>query len=140
MGARGPSAASIADSPHAPANRPSAAVPTRINSLAQARVAARVARSADRLQQSSPRPAIRYRLRGAETGSHSPHYALKVVIPRGAAAELRRLSRNAPRSARRHALSAVGRCLLVVLGLLAWGAGPSRAEDLERGKSGPAIF
>jgi len=37
-------------------------------------------------------------------------------------------------------LSAVGRCLLVVLGLLAWGAGPSQAEDLERGKSGPAIF
>ena len=37
-------------------------------------------------------------------------------------------------------MSAVGRCLLVVLGLFAWGVGPSQAEDLERGKSGPAIF
>ncbi len=37
-------------------------------------------------------------------------------------------------------MSAVGRCLLVVLGLFAWAAAPSRAEDLERGKSGPAIF
>jgi len=37
-------------------------------------------------------------------------------------------------------LSAIGRYLLLVLGLFAWGAAPSRAEDLERGKSGPAIF
>jgi hypothetical protein len=34
----------------------------------------------------------------------------------------------------------MGRYLLVVLGLLACGAATSRAEDLERGKSGPAIF
>src|SRR6202521_5108313 len=47
---------------------------------------------------------------------------------------------HAPRSARRHALSAMGRYLLVVLGLLACGAAASRAEDLERGKSGPTIF
>jgi hypothetical protein len=37
-------------------------------------------------------------------------------------------------------LFAIGRYLLVVLGIVAWGAAPSRAEDLERGKSGPAIF
>lgn len=37
-------------------------------------------------------------------------------------------------------MSAMGRYLLVVLGLLACGAAASRAEDLERGKSGPAIF
>jgi hypothetical protein len=37
-------------------------------------------------------------------------------------------------------LSAMGRYLLVVLGLFACGAAASRAEDLERGKSGPAIF
>jgi hypothetical protein len=37
-------------------------------------------------------------------------------------------------------LSAMGRSLLVLLGLLAWGTPASRAEDLERGKSGPAIF
>src|SRR5437588_1159819 len=43
-------------------------------------------------------------------------------------------------SARRHALFAVGRYLLLVLGVCAWGPAPSRAEDLERGKSGPAIF
>jgi hypothetical protein len=36
-------------------------------------------------------------------------------------------------------LSAMGRCLLVI-GLLAWGGASSQAEDLERGKSGPAIF
>ena len=37
-------------------------------------------------------------------------------------------------------MSAVGRYLLVVLGFFCWVAAPSRAEDLERGKSGPAIF
>src|ERR1700680_2530695 len=37
-------------------------------------------------------------------------------------------------------LSAMGRYLLVVLGLFACGAPSARAEDLERGKSGPAIF
>jgi hypothetical protein len=37
-------------------------------------------------------------------------------------------------------LSVVGRYLLVVLGLFALGASAARAEDLERGKSGPAIF
>ena len=37
-------------------------------------------------------------------------------------------------------MSAVGRYLLLALGLFVWGATPSRAEDLERGKSGPAIF
>src|SRR6266513_4195421 len=41
---------------------------------------------------------------------------------------------------RRHGLSVVGRYLLVVLGLFALGASAARAEDLERGKSGPAIF
>jgi hypothetical protein len=37
-------------------------------------------------------------------------------------------------------LSAIARYSLLALGLYAWGATPSRAEDLERGKSGPAIF
>jgi hypothetical protein len=37
-------------------------------------------------------------------------------------------------------LSAIGRYLLLVLGLVGLGAAASRAEDLERGKSGPAIF
>ena len=37
-------------------------------------------------------------------------------------------------------MSAIARYLLLALGLYAWGATPSRAEDLERGKSGPAIF
>jgi hypothetical protein len=68
-------------------------------------------------------------------GSHSPHCALKVARLEGA----RRPSSCAV-FARRHALSALGRYFALVLGLLAYGVAQSRAEDLERGKSGPAIF
>jgi hypothetical protein len=40
----------------------------------------------------------------------------------------------------RDALSAFGRSLLVALAVFALGGASGRAEDLERGKSGPAIF
>src|SRR5262245_56611110 len=40
----------------------------------------------------------------------------------------------------RNALSAVGRSFLVALALFVLGAASTRTEDLERGKSGPAIF
>src|SRR5437763_1457385 len=46
----------------------------------------------------------------------------------------------APRPRWREVLLAIGRCLLPIVVLLAFALDPSRAEDLERGKSGPAIF
>jgi hypothetical protein len=46
----------------------------------------------------------------------------------------------APRPRWREILLAIGRCLLTALALLALALDSSRAEDLERGKSGPAIF
>src|SRR5437763_6845714 len=46
----------------------------------------------------------------------------------------------APRPRWREVLLAIGRCLLPVVVLLAFALDPSRAEDLERGKSSPAIF
>src|SRR5713101_785526 len=71
--------------------RSSAVVSTRTNSLAQAKLRARVARSADRLQQSSPRPAIRYRLQGAENrltfaplcakGRNPPGRGRRIAVP-----------------------------------------------------------
>jgi len=73
----------------------------------------------------------------AEIGSHSPHYGLKVAIPAGASWLP---DGDGQRPLGRNALSAVGRSFLVTLGLFVLLAASTRAEDLERGKSGPAIF
>src|SRR5229473_1773640 len=89
MGASGPSAASIADSSPALANRPSAVQappfppgPTRLRKLSCAHGLLGAPIDYNKV------PPVRQSgtaCKERKIGSHSPHYALKVAIPRGAA-------------------------------------------------------
>src|ERR1051326_7323589 len=138
MGASGPSAASIADSSPALANRPAPQFSTDQRAC-RGRVAPRGC--SGRRSDYNKVPAAR---QSGTVGGGGNRLTFAPLCAKG------RNNRGGPyrgarsaqakQSAGRHVLSAMGRYLLVVLGLLAWGTPASRAEDLERGKSGPAIF